>query len=414
MSNAELLGFLDEIRLDESIRDSLRDDMADTPPDSARKISDYVLDKYGVDLTARYASIEIPHPFGKGAGQLSMHEKHVLSDRTNALAYTVLKSAVGVTSGGEVGIDDWQKSSPKMVLETRRACDGRDGWTVTWKGRGWVKGIDAYIELYRISLEQNPGYPVIPSMMVAVADPELAKEQGKYCIGRLSDVFRTSGSSKKFLIEIDISPTLSLLPGSEDDETFSGWVRNSVAAFRDGLAGRGQSIVKIPNAGRGAGYQLDLVKAALDEGGNSIAAMIVGNRLFDRTGEFEGQKGIAYGGWDLSNINLETLSLFDEKGIHVDLIGTGNICSGRMMAEYAIRGCDSGQLHTFFQLPPKACRASGGNGGRVWRALRELLFHPDDGLIATLLGLEKSGKPARSEGRLKFSDLKSIAWSDLQ
>src|SRR2546426_1644542 len=36
-------------------------------------------------------------------------------------------------------------------------------------------------------------------------------------------------------------------------------------------------------------------------------------------------------------------------GVHPGLSGTGNVCSGRMILEYARRGCESVQLHTFFR-----------------------------------------------------------------
>ncbi len=408
MSNPEVLGFLSEVELDASTLNSLDRDMANAVPAKADTVSGYVLEKYGVDLSGRYVSLEIPHPFGKAAGQLSLHERHVSGDRESGLAFTVLKSAVGVTESGQVGIDAWQKSAPKMVAEKRESRDGRDGWTITWKGRGWAKGFDAYVELYANSLNENPGYPVIPSLMVDVTNPDRAVEQGEYCIGKLIDVHDNAGSDSEFLIEIDISPTMLLLPDSGDEESVREWVRKSVVAFRHGLAERGKSIVKLPNADRGPEFQAELVKTALDEGKGSVGGLIVGNRLFDPNATFEGQTGIAYGGYDLSNANLDTLDRMIEDGIRTSLIGTGNICSGRIMVEYAVRGCDSGQLHTFFQLPSNAYRAPKGHGGKIWRAMRELLFHPDDGLVATLFQLETSGKLDRKDGVLRFRDLPTV------
>ena len=91
-------------------------------------------------------------------------------------------------------------------------------------------------------------------------------------------------------------------------------------------------------------------------------------------------------------------------GIHTPpLSGTGNITSGRMLLEYAKLGCESVQLHTFFQLPLSEYPATAGT--RTQRALHALVFHPEGGLIAGLLDLEQSGRLHRRNGELRFLDL---------
>jgi hypothetical protein len=62
---------------------------------------------------------------------------------------------------------------------------------------------------------------------------------------------------------------------------------------------------------------------------------------------------------------------------------TGDIGSGRMAVEYALRGATSFQLHTFFQLPLDAYAMP--TGPRLERALHSLYFHPDEGLVAWML-----------------------------
>jgi hypothetical protein len=74
-----------------------------------------------------------------------------------------------------------------------------------------------------------------------------------------------------------------------------------------------------------------------------------------------------------------------------------------MLVEYAIRGCSSVQLHTFFQLPLEEYPATGGS--RTQRALHVLIFDPRDGLIAVMLDREASGLLARRGGVLHFLDL---------
>jgi hypothetical protein len=127
-------------------------------------------------------------------------------------------------------------------------------------------------------------------------------------------------------------------------------------------------------------------------------ALVVFNRLWDA------EAGVAYGGFELSDRNLRVLRTAREQGVITQpLSGTGNICSGRMILEYAGSGCESVQLHTFFQLPLSAYAAS--EGSRTQRALHALVFEPGDGLIAGMLDLESSGLLSRVGGELRFLDV---------
>jgi hypothetical protein len=89
------------------------------------------------------------------------------------------------------------------------------------------------------------------------------------------------------------------------------------------------------------------------------------------------------------------------------LSGTGNICSGRVMVEYARRGCENGQLHTFFQLPLSEYTATGGN--RSARALHTLLLHPTEGLAVWLRHLHEAGALEAQQDRVRFLDLVDAA-----
>src|SRR5205085_6125556 len=123
------------------------------------------------------------------------------------------------------------------------------------------------------------------------------------------------------------------------------------------------------------------------------------NRLFDA------EKRVAYGGAELSERNLRVLGSLTPGGGPglVELCGTGNISSGRMIVEYALRGCSSVQLHTFFQLPLEEYPAT--DGSRTQRALHVLIFDPRDGLIAVMLEREAAGALERRGGELHFLDL---------
>jgi hypothetical protein len=85
------------------------------------------------------------------------------------------------------------------------------------------------------------------------------------------------------------------------------------------------------------------------------------------------------------------------------LVGSGNVCSGRVVLDYARAGCESVELHTFFQLPLAEYPAVAGS--RSQRALHALFFHPQDGLVAGMLELERAGVVHRKGGELRFLDV---------
>src|ERR671916_321147 len=78
-----------------------------------------------------------------------------------------------------------------------------------------------------------------------------------------------------------------------------------------------------------------------------------------------------------------------------------------MILEDAGVGCESVQLHTFFQLPLSEYPATAGT--RPQRALHALVFHPVDGLIAGMLELESRGALERHRGELRFLDVPGSA-----
>ena len=129
-----------------------------------------------------------------------------------------------------------------------------------------------------------------------------------------------------------------------------------------------------------------------------VDALVVFNRLFDA------ERGVAYGGTELSTRNLRVLDgASGRPAVRPSLSGTGNIHSGRMIVEYGLRGCSSVQLHTFFQLPLEEYPAT--HGSRTQRALHALIFDPRDGLIAVMLECERASVLQRRNGELRFLDL---------
>jgi len=144
-------------------------------------------------------------------------------------------------------------------------------------------------------------------------------------------------------------------------------------------------------------FQLEMLRAVNEQcvGDNVPDFLVYANRLFDPNREFDGERGVAYGGPDLSARNLAVLARLrslEQSGripvCRIPISATGNIESGRMAAEYLLRGACSFQLHTYFQLPSSEYRMK--RTGKTACALHELYFNPERGLIACLLHLRRA------------------------
>jgi hypothetical protein len=66
---------------------------------------------------------------------------------------------------------------------------------------------------------------------------------------------------------------------------------------------------------------------------------------------------------------------------------TGDIHSGRIAAEYLLRGASSFQVYTLFQLADSEFTMTAGS--KTEKALHALLFHPEEGFLAWILDLRE-------------------------
>ena len=342
---------------------------------------------YRIDLSARYLDQPLPHPIGKGSGQLSLNAGQLETDAEAGLAFAVLKTVIAQDASGAQSMAAWAIHETKMNVERRD-----DGWTVTWKGRGWDRSFDDYVALVRAARD------------LTRAGRLLAVPSVKYHLPRLDEPFRDAEyafttralaeawGEAPLLVEKDFSPTLAGDHLSDETGQILRWLREVPARIRAHAPVR--LAMKLMNARFDDDFQLEMMQAA-----SRADALVVFNRLFDSTA------GVAYGGPELSDRNRRVLARLTpgaSPGIP-ELCGTGNINSGRMIVEYAVRGCSSVQLHTFFQLPLEEYPATGGS--RTQRALHVLLFDPRDGLIAVMLEREARGQLERRGGELCFLDL---------
>ena len=370
----------------------------------------HVRETYAIDLTARYLGEVVPHPIGKGSGQLSLNPGQLEDDAAAGLAFVVLKTVIAEDEAGARAMAAWAIHETKMKLE-RRAGTGREGWTVTWKGRGWDRPFSDYLPLVRAGrdLTRAGRLLVVPSVkyhLPRVAEP-FRESEYRHTTARLADAW----GEPPLLLEKDFSPTLAGDTLADDREQILRWLREVPARIRAASPLPVRVAVKLMNARFDDAFQVEMMNASAEAN-----ALVCFNRLFDV------ERGVAYGGWDLSDRNLRVLGTQLTPGTpHLragsvrpltpgaspGLTGTGNICSGRMILEYARRGCESVQVHTFFQLPLSEYPAT--HGSRPQRALHVLVFHPRDGLIAGMLELEARGQLERQQGELRFLELRGHA-----
>jgi hypothetical protein len=359
------------------------------PPD----FPEHVRETYRIDLTARYLGRSIPHPIGKGSGQLSLKEDQLETDRAAGLAFVVLKTVIAEDPAGHRSMEAWAVHESRMRVERRRSTGDRDGWTVTWKGRGWDRSFDDYLALVRMGADMSHSGAL------------LAVPSVKYHLPRLGEPFRTleyrhtterlaqAWGEEPLPLEKDFSPTLAGDALADEQSQILRWIREVPGEIRQSIASPVVLGLKLMNARFDDAFQLEMLRAAV-----GADALIVFNRLWDT------RNGVAYGGHDLSDRNLRVLHAARESGWSGPaLVGTGNVGSGRMILEYARLGCESVELHTYFQLPLSEYPAV--EGSRTQRALHALVFDPADGLIAAMLELEEQGALERQDGELRFLSL---------
>ncbi|UCD23981.1 MAG: hypothetical protein JSW51_13275, partial [Gemmatimonadota bacterium] len=113
--------------------------------DPPSNLATIVSDELAVDLTARYGSRIVQHPFGKASGQLSHKLHQVESDIDAGIAFIVLKTVIAEDESSERSMGEWATKDTQMKVERRRSRDGREGWTVTWQGRGWAGTLQEYL-----------------------------------------------------------------------------------------------------------------------------------------------------------------------------------------------------------------------------------------------------------------------------
>ncbi|MDP3773871.1 MAG: hypothetical protein Q8Q85_06345 [Gemmatimonadales bacterium] len=354
---------------------------------------------YRMDITGSYAGRPVRMPFGTAAGQLSMTVKEARTDAEAGLGFVVLKTVIAQDSAGGSTMADWAVHESVMDVGPLLSRGGRTGWTVTWKGRGWDRSFDDYLSLYRdaLAVGDAAAMPVAASVKyhLPVSGVGFQVSEYEYTTKKLAEI---GGAGT--IIEKDFSPTLAADERSAEKETILRWLREVPALIkRHAPVTLG---LKLMNALFDDDVQVEMLEAVSEN--PDVDYVTLFNRLWDP------EKQAAYGGWDLSDRNLRVLDRYAARCGPLRLRGpatpgfsaTGNICSGKMMIEYALRGATSGQIHTFFQLPKSEYLAAAGS--TTQRALHALVFHPEEGLIAWMAHLAETGVLQPRDGLLHFLD----------
>lgn len=363
----------------------------------------YLLDEYDLDVMAEYAGYQIKNPWGKASGQLSMTARQVEEDVAAGLGFVVLKTVIAQDEQGSQSMSAWAIPEARMVAEKIVGKLGETGWTITWKGRGWWQPFEAYLQLIRDARRIANGTEtlIVPSCkyhLPSPNEPEWRVGEYDFTTAKMLEAWQPNGSPMP--LEKDFSPTLAGSDRAAAQAKILEWLRVVPKLVRDSAARSGFGQVrlgmKLFNALFDDSFQLEMLDAIHGPAADRPDFFIYANRLFDPHREFEGQRGVAFGGPDLSDRNLRALDQWRTSS-PLPWSATGNITTGRMAIEYLLRGATSFQLHTFFQLPAEQYAMKTGN--RTQRALHELHFHPQTGFVVWLHHLANqrgfSGRPIR-------------------
>lgn len=368
---------------------------SDPPADLASRVRDVLR----VDLSTEFAGRDVPHPFGKASGQLSCTPAQVRDDVAAGIAFVVLKTVIAESPSSERSMSAWARPETRMRVERRASRAGREGWTVTWEGRGWHGTLGSYVELchaaWEIGFER--GVPVIPSVKYHLPpDGDYRRDEYQHTTRTLAEAWARHWGDAPLWVEKDFSPTLAGDPLADDRDRIFQWVRDVPGLIAGAIDHPVRVGLKLMNALFDEAFQVEML-AGVGAARPTPAYVVAFNRLYDV------ERGVAFGGWDLSERNLAVLRVAQAQGLPLPpLSGTGNICSGRVMLDYALAGCRTGQVHTFFQVPRAEYLARGG--GRTARALHTLLLHPEDGLVPWLWHLADAGRIEPVAGELRFRD----------
>ncbi len=412
-------------RLDGRTARCLHDDHSRFRIGLPRPLEPYVLTTYGVNLASEYGGRPVKNPFGKASGQLSLAPHQIEKDAEAGLGFVVLKTLIAQDQRGEQTMREWAIPETRMLVERIRGRSGEEGWTVTWKGRGWYESFEAYLKLFDQALAAGraAGMLVAPSVKYHLPTPDedfWKEEEYAFTTSALIEVWNRHHRDQPMPLEKDFSPTLAGSARATQQAKILEWLRTVPRLIHRSAPGKVLAGLKIFNTLFEDCFQvqmLDEIHAASPADARADF-LIYANRLYDPAKKFEDRVGVAYGGPDLSDRNLAVLEGFSAARSNASamprlllLSATGDICSGRTAAEYLLRGASTFQMHTVFQLPDT--EFSMKSGGKTEKALHHLLFHPQEGLLAWVLDLRERFGWSREASVCEIAKWCAGNWTEL-
>jgi dihydroorotate dehydrogenase len=380
----------------------------------------YLLETYRLDMVASYAGIPLRNPWGKASGQLSLNRAQVEEAAAAGLGLVVLKTVIAQDRQGCQTMSAWAVKETQMVCEPITSpTTGARGWTITWRGRGWWQSFDDYLTLVResvaVGIAQN--MLVVPSVKYHLPSPgetEWRSDEYVETTRALLKAFEAAGGALPMPIEKDFSPTLAGSDRASRRAVVLEWLQRAAGMIRSAVPAASSPLkvgLKLFNSVDTDEFQLAMLAEVhrLPEAARPDF-LIYANRLFDPERTFEGTKGVAHGGPDLSDRNLRLLGALrtaqadgqiDARPLEIS--GTGDIHSGKIAVEYTLRGCTSFQIHTLFQLP--ASEYAMRSGTKLERALHRLYFDPSDGFIIWARHAANFLGTVGDDGVVRFLDL---------
>jgi hypothetical protein len=293
---------------------------------------------------------------------------------------------------------EWAIPETRMAVERIRGRSGDVGWTVTWKGRGWYDTLEAYQRFFEQALEIGDASQmlIVPSVKYHLPTPEedsWKKDEYAFTTNLLLEPWRKHHPESAMPLEKDFSPTLAGSERAAQQAKILEWLARVPALIHGVSPGKIRVGLKMFNALFEDDFQVRMLDSVHNASAEDRADFLIyANRLFDPQKRYLDKVGVAYGGPDLSDRNLRVLEKFlarhfarADRPEFLPISATGDIHSGRVAAEYLMRGCSTFQMHTIFQLPDSEYAMN--LGGKTEKALHLLLFHPEEGLIAWLLHL---------------------------
>lgn len=376
----------------------LQKDFEDFRDGLPRPLEARILSTYGIDLKSEYGGLPVKNPFGKASGQLSLASHQVEKDAAAGLGFVILKTVIAQDSHGEQSMWEWAIPETRMTVERIRGHGGEEGWTVTWKGRGWYNTLEAYRDFFdqALAIGAGSGMLIVPSVKYHLPTPDedfWKEDEYVFTTNLLLAPWKKHCPELAMPLEKDFSPTLAGSGRAAQQAKILEWLAKVPALIHAVEPGKVRVGLKMFNALFEDYFQLRMLDAVHKASGDSKTDFLIyANRLFDPKKQYMDKVGVAYGGTDLSDRNLSVLERFlaarfalVAKGEFLSVSATGDIHSGRVAAEYLLRGCSTFQMHTIFQLPDSEYAMN--TGGKPEKALHLLLFHPEEGLIAWLLHL---------------------------